>query len=77
MDIYLEECLELSGVVDDYYRGCSKFLIHMSVDCCSEGAEFLVKLVIEVFHNLNEVVFGDEWLVTLFIAWILSAIVFL
>lgn len=57
-----EEGLEVCGVVNDCCRDCFESLIRVNVDCCSEGVELLVKLdVLEVFHGLGKVFFGDEW----------------
>lgn len=54
------ERLEVSCVVDDCCRGYFESLIRVSVDCCGEGAEFFVKLVLKILHGLDEVPFGDK-----------------
>ena len=52
--------LEVDGVVDNYGRGLFKSSVGANVDCCSDGAEFFIEFVFEVFHEFGEVFFGDE-----------------
>lgn len=55
-----DECLKVSGVMNDCCRGCFKSSVCVGISCCGEDVEFLVKLVFEVLHCYGEVIIGDE-----------------